>query len=204
MMTEFGPRGHWEIASTEWGAPIEPTSAEKFDMYERAYEGAVSNEKGKRVLGSYAFLWGDKQETTATWFGMLLETGETTPAADAISESWTGKPPANSAPRISGVTGLDVGKTVEPGEVFEVRVQAMDPDRDRMRYTWHVIGETTDRRSGGDAEQRPPEIDVRVRQSGAFARVNAPEQPGHYRLFVYAYDDNGGAGTINIPFRVAE
>lgn len=204
MMTEFGPRGHWEIAATEWGAPIEPTSEEKYDMYARAYQGAVNSEKGKRSLGSYAFLWGNKQETTATWFGMLLETGETTPAADAISEAWTGKPPANSAPRISGVTGLEVGATVEPGEVMRVQVVARDPDRDQMRYAWHVIAETTDRRSGGDAERKPPEVQVRIRQTGRSARIEAPEEPGHYRLFVYAYDDNGGAGTINIPFRVSE
>ena len=40
MITEWGPTGWWETASTEWKAPIEPVSYTHLDVYKRqGYEG---------------------------------------------------------------------------------------------------------------------------------------------------------------------
>jgi hypothetical protein len=75
VITEFGPPGPWEVRKTSWGAPVEPTSTEKAKIYLRNHSGAIAAESAQ-CLGSYAFLWGHKQEATATWFGMFLPSGE--------------------------------------------------------------------------------------------------------------------------------
>ena len=76
ILTEFGPPGPWEIRQDRIGArPIEPSSSGKAFAYRRSYEKAVAAAPGL-CLGSYAFLWGHKQEATATWFGMLLPDGD--------------------------------------------------------------------------------------------------------------------------------
>jgi len=99
IVTEFGPRGPWESAKTSWGAPLEPTSTQKADVYRRSYSAAVLGASG-RCIGSYAFDWGYKYEGTATWFGMLMpQTLETLAAVDAVGELWTGRGRAMPLPR---------------------------------------------------------------------------------------------------------
>ena len=74
ILTEFGPRGHWEVPKTGWDVPVEPGSRAKADNYERGFRAAVAD--AKRCLGMVAFVWSNKQEITGTWYGMFLETGE--------------------------------------------------------------------------------------------------------------------------------
>jgi hypothetical protein len=58
VITEFGPSGHWESPTTEWGAPIEPTSTEKARAYDRKYASGIEADLNHRCVGSYVFLWG--------------------------------------------------------------------------------------------------------------------------------------------------
>lgn len=206
MITEFGPLGHWEGPSTPWKAPIEASSHDKANVYAQSYKGGVAAQTPGRCLGSYAFLWGNKQETTETWFGLLLPTGETTEAVDRLSEFWTGKPVQKHAPQVRGieVTGVDMG-AVRPGARFTARVRATDPDGDDLEVEWRIVQETTDRRSGGDAEQIPHTVPGRVVSSdGLRAVLLAPEKPGAYRLFVTVRDGTNRAGTANTPMLVVE
>ena len=46
---------------------------------------------------------GNKQETTASWFGMLLEDGSKLPVADTMSFLWNGIWPENRSPLLDHV-----------------------------------------------------------------------------------------------------
>lgn len=211
MITEFGPLGHWEGPSTPWGAPIEATSTAKADFYAQSYAKGIASQSPGRCLGSFAFLWGNKQETTATWFGLLLPTGETTEAADRLAEFWTGGKLEHYAPKVTGLTlagsgrgGFDAG-AVKPGQTFRATVAARDPDGDDLQIEWQVIEETSDRRSGGDAEAVPATIQGSIASTrGKSATITAPSRPGPYRVFVFVRDGTGRAGTANVPFLVVE
>ncbi len=190
---------------TSWGAPVEPTSLEKAEMYERHYAQGVAAEIPGRCLGSYVFLWGQKQETTATWFGMFLDTGQALPTVDVMQRMWTGAEPANSAPLVGAIRSTMKPDRVRPGDQFSIEADITEPDGDPVRIEWRVIPETTDRRSGGDAERAPQAIPDRLISASAnSAVIEAPVQPGAYRIFVFAYDDAGGVGTANLPFQVLE
>jgi hypothetical protein len=207
LITEFGTLGHWEVGATAWGAPIEQTSGEKADFLRAGYAAAVAGQHPGRCVGSFAFLWGNKQETTATWFGLVLETGETTESADVLSEFWTGRVPERRAPRVTAIRaaeGVDVG-AVRAGGTFGVRVDASDLDGDGLTFEWHVVEESRDRRSGGDAEAVPDAADSHVdgAEDGSGV-VHAPKKPGAYRVFVTVRDGTGRAGTANLPIRVVE
>jgi hypothetical protein len=208
IVTEFGPIGWWEVPKTSWGAPLEQTSTEKAVTYRHSYEHSVKG-AGDLCLGSYAFLWGWKQERTYSWFGMLLPDStqpngvDKTAAADVISYEWTGWWPTNRAPKISPIQTKAGKKAVSPGTVMRAYVKASDPDGDKLIYQWTVREETHDAKEGGDPEQAPPVVrGAIVRQSGSRVTFRAPEKAGPYRVFVEVRDGKGNVATANVPFLV--
>ncbi len=201
VLTEFGTPGHWEVPKTPWGAPIEPTSREKAANY---YSTVSLLDENKDIcLGSYAFLWGQKQEVTSTWYGMFLKTGEKLPSVDAMCYAWTGKWPANRTPRVESFeTPLD-GATVPANKEFPVTVVARDREGDHLEWEWYVAEESTDLKVGGDKESEPPHVEgCIVSDKDGVAKVRTPSKPGAYRLFLIVRDGKGGASAENIPFRV--
>jgi hypothetical protein len=206
MITEWGPDGHWEVPKTKWGASIEQTSSEKAVMYQKRYELGIAADE-EMCIGSYVFLWGQKQETTQTWYGVFLEDGTETEVMDVLEKAWSGSAPSNRAPHIDSYT-LN-GKTayesvyLNSGDRCTINADVSDPDGDKIKYTWDLLPESTDIRSGGDAEARPESVPIKViTDNGGKVTFSAPKKSGAYRLFLFAYDGNGNAATANFPFYV--
>jgi len=214
VLTEFGPTGWWEVKKTSWGAEPEPTSTEKAKTYLAGYEAAVLAQP-KKCFGAYAFLWGDKQEHTHTWFGMFLPTGERTAAIDVMTKVWTGAWPPNRCPDITDVQMQEATKEKPPVRLPEAiyppgthvfaRVLASDPENDVLTITWELRAESTDKKSGGDPEAVPPPIpEAIVKPHENLVLVKLPDQPGAYRLFVYVADGHNNAATANLPVLVKD
>lgn len=201
VITEFGPPGVWESQKNAWGVAPEATSTEKALPYRNAYEKAVASQPGK-CLGSYAFLWGHKQEATATWFGMLLPDGSRLAAADTMSELWSGKPPGNRCPAIDRLAweGPD---ELEPRATGRARLQASDAEGDRLKVRWVLSAEAEALGTGGDAESELETFpNAIVAADNEHAEVQLPAAPGGYRLFAYVHDGQGGAAVGNLPLLV--
>ena len=206
MITEWGATGHWEVDGTEWGAPIENNSSAKADYYRLRYETAIASDT-TLCLGSYVFLWGQKQERTPTWYGLFLPSGEKTEPVDVMQHIWTGEWPANRAPRLNSATlaGMVASDNIRlmAGQSYEASVAAEDSDQDSLRYAWEIMHESTDLGHGGDDESVPEALNWLIADSTASTTaLNAPEESGAYRLFVYVRDDEGNAAHANLPFHV--
>jgi len=200
LLTEFGPHGPWERPKTAWGVAIEPTPLEKMEMIRTAYK---VNAASPQCLGSYAFLWGAKQEYTATWFGLLLPSGEKTPPVDILSYKWTGQWPKNRSPVIASVETDFVQRKIAPGSQMPLSIHATDPDGDPLRYDAWVMTEAEEKRKGGDVERIPLRVaGCFVPSSDANFSFTAPEQQGNYRAFIKASDGKGGACVYSFPFKV--
>lgn len=204
VVTEFGVKGFWEVATTEWGSPYEQTSQEKAANYFSAHKLVFEVNEGKELcLGTFAFLWGWKQERTSTWFGMFLPTLEKLPQVDAMTKAWTGKWPANRAPKINKLSSFAYGKEIEANLAVSARVEVEDPENDELSYIWSLTSESTDLREGGEAESRPPEHnELIIQNNNAECIFKSPQKPGDYRLFLVVKDGKGSAATANFPFRV--
>lgn len=201
VITEFGPAGMWEVTKNGWGAAPEPTSTEKAESYQKTYVANVTA-NAAQCLGSYAFLWGQKQEATATWFGLLLPDGSRLGGVDVLSELWTGKVPANRCPTIKAFSIAGETK-VKPHATVTARLDVSDPDQDPLNVQWVLQAEAQEFAVGGDAEAVPPTFpEAIVKSSGTSAEVKLPEGGGGYRLFAYIRDGKGNAAVANLPLYV--
>jgi hypothetical protein len=208
VVAEWGPTGHWESPVTPWKASVEETSSQKAAVYQSRYESSVAQDK-TQCLGTYVFLWGQKQERTPTWYGIFTEDGQESEVVDVMQYLWSGKWPTNRAPHLTSFQ-LDVKQAtaniyLQPGQVYPAVVAVTDPNKDRLTYRWELLPESIDLKNGGDRESRPIAIPGRI-PAGAKATtmLKAPAQEGAYRLFVYAYDGHDNVATANIPFYVKE
>lgn len=207
FVTEWGAIGHWEVDKTRWGAPIEATSSEKADTYLNGYRNKLEPLEG-HLIGSYVFLWGQKQERTPTWYGMFTESGEETETIDVMHYIWNGAWPENRSPRLESMT-LD-GKIAEQnveliaGQSYDANVKVSDPDDDSLRYHWEVKPESGATQGGGGFEESIASLERLISDDSApEIQLVAPQEPGAYRLFVYAYDGHNHAAHANIPFLTA-
>lgn len=201
IVTEFGPLGQWEVPKTRWDAPIEPTSTEKAEWYKTSYIKAVKENPGT-CLGSYAFLWGNKQEATSTWFGMVLHDGSPVAAVDVMAEFW-GKPRKNLVPKIEKleVSGID---NLIPGEEITATLKASDPEGKPLKVKWIFVGEGKEKFTAGRDEPVPESFPgALVSSTNTSAKFKMPTILGGYRVFAYVFDDAGGAATANVPVFVS-
>ncbi len=202
VLTEYGPRGHWEVKKTDWDAPIEPMSEAKSANYEKCFRDVMADPKG-RCLGANAFVFAAKQEITATWYGMFLKSGEKTPAVDALCHAYSGKWPVNRSPKIISVESELALSAVPPHKEFSAIINVMDAENDPLTYEWAVIRESGVRWAEGSVEPVPPTIEGCIlTEQGPGITLRTPDKPGAYRLFVYVRDGKGGAATQNLPFLV--
>lgn len=206
MVTEWGPTGHWEGLSTAWKSPIEETSSEKAAVYKSRYEYSVERDKDN-CIGSYVFLWGQKQERTPTWYGIFTEKGEESEVVDVMHFLWSGSWPKNRAPHVYSLQ-IDKKKAVEnvylkPGTTYDALASAFDPDNDKLIYRWELLPEATQLGEGGDFEPRPKTVEGLVTPDDkGNAVLKTPDAEGAYRLFVYVMDGKNKVGTANLPFYV--
>ena len=207
LVTEWGATGHWEMPKTSWGQPVENTSTEKAADYAMRYEKVIASDPD-HCLGSFVFLWGQKQERTPTWYGIFLENGYETEAVTTMENLWTGKWPENKAPRVKDfvLNNKNAYQSVilTEGEENMASINISDPENAKLHLEWKIMKEVdeTKKSDGGDFEPTPETVfsstGKEVRNSLTFTSPAV----GEYRLFFYVYDEYNNAATANIPFKV--
>ena len=205
MITEWGTIGYWETATTDWGAPVELHSSKKADTFVRAHREILEPLKG-RLIGSYAFYWGQKQERTPTWFGMLTEDGSLTETVHAMQYVWTGEWPEKRAPRVDAMLldGKSAGESVRlvADKTYEAEIDVREADGEAITYRWELKHESTATTGGGDYEGQIPNLEGYLSDPSAEKTILSAPAPGKYRLFAYALNEQGHVAHANIPFLV--
>jgi Glycosyl hydrolases family 2, TIM barrel domain len=203
ILTEFGPPGIWEIQKDDLQIYRELSSTAKVAAYRQAYMNNVLEQSGV-CLGSYAFLWGQKQEVTATWFSLLLHDNSRLATVDTLSELWTGKPLANRCPQIDSLLVENRESVlVKAGEKVRVALKTSDPENDKLQVTWQLFADEEQYGTGGDAEATANLLSQAIVQSDATsAEIELPTDGGLYRIFATVRDSHGGAAIANVPVRV--
>ena len=201
LITEFGPAGFWEREPNKWGMHNEATSTEKAADYRNSYE-AFS--KDPLCLGSFAFMWGTKQEASATWFGMLLSTGEKLASVDELTKLWTGKPSENLCPVIHSLALEGPNEEFDPQSTITVNLKASDPEDDPLTVKWILTEDWKEVAEGGDHRASPPSYPEAIlpESNNATAKIKLPDNGGTYRIYAFIRDGKGSAATGSLSIKL--
>ncbi|WP_163932855.1 glycoside hydrolase family 2 TIM barrel-domain containing protein [Paraferrimonas sp. SM1919] len=220
MVTEFGPLGHWEMPATSWGREIEEPSGIKAQTLAKRIQTGITDDSSGNNIGHFAFLWGQKQERTPTWYGMFNADGQANARVDTMTHYWTGQYPQNRAPQTLSIKinnqAAQASLKVQPEQALTVEVLVKEPDNDGLDLLWELLDEVVEKSDGGAFEQRPNNMplaptSIKVASInhplwGQVQQINmqftAPATAGEYRLFSYASDGKGKVGNANFPFKV--
>ena len=203
IVAEWGIEGPWLHQKNAWSAHIESTSTKKAEQYDEMY-GYIPHENS-RFLGSFVFYWGQKQETTHTWFSMFDQKGQQTEAVGVMQYHWSGKRPLKTAPKINymlinGKGAMD-NILFKPGEIAQATLDL--PESDTSDYTvWEMYPEDWYENDKIKHKKIAP-IAKAILSSGYLkANFKTPAKEGPYRIFATIYDRYGNFATCNTPFYV--
>lgn len=207
FLSEWGPRGYWEVYQTDWEASFEATSTEKARFMTEVYQNHIQPNH-QACLGSFAFFWGYKQERTHTWFSFFDENGNPSELAHSMRDLWTGE--GNGVPRFDignfGLNGILADKSIylQPGEPASVTISVSHREGMEMASIWEIRTEGSYRGiNGGDQEPDTRPIEGLITsQTDTSLQFNAPTQEGAYRIFYTVKDSTGTFGTANKCFFV--
>lgn len=206
MITEWGATGHWECDNTSWDRPIEANSSVKANDYQARYVDYIAAD-AKQCIGSFVFLWGQKQERTPTWYGLFLDNNNSTEAAQVMQYLWTGKWAQHRIPKIGqlSINGMLAEESVclHQGQTYSAKID-IENSADNLSYRWELMKEV-DREQESDGGDFEPTPDIVWQQSNLNSSSEvefSPPQIGEFRLFVYIDDGYGGSATANMPILV--
>lgn len=204
LITEWGAYGPWESSLTSWDAPIENTSTKKAEHYRALYgQLPVSS---PRFLGALVFYWGQKQETTPTWFSMFDEQDAATEAVSVIQHLWTGRQPSTRAPRIKYMLlnnkGAQENIMLPSGSMQTAELLLENNIIDTLTIHWEVMQEHW----FSELHKAPLKVMDTVLPAAANRRLTfkVPLKEGPYRIYAKVLDGHGNLSTANTPFYVVE
>jgi hypothetical protein len=208
IVSEWGVNGPFEAKVNSWGAKIEPTNGFKANQRLRRYQDIIENDKDF-CLGSYCFLWGQKQESTSTWHGMYLSNGHPTEAVDVMQYCWKGEWPAKRAPSIMQIklNGDNWKKNHFFSKNEEVSLEYVfnRNNNDSLIFDYQLYPETFSNKGGGDFQESPDEIPIEIiKQSENSLTFKVPNKKGFYRIFVFVRNETNQTSVANIPFKVEQ
>ena len=205
LVTEWGVNGPFEAPRTAWGAKKEPPGGIKASTRLRRYEEIISADSSM-CLGSYCFLWGQKQESTATWHGLFLSDGRPTDGVDAMHKAWHGEWPEKRTPSIQNVYLNDFDwkqdHVLTPRTEVNIEIE-LDDWGGEISLRCALFPESTSKKSGGDFQESLREIPADF----SFAEDDhitflTPEEPGAYRVFVTVCRDEMKCSSASLPFLI--
>ena len=206
IVSEWGVNGPFEAKTTSWKAKIEPPNGVKADQRKRRYQELIEKDE-ERCLGSYCFLWGQKQESTATWHGMFLSNGNPTEAVDVMQYCWTGEWPQSRAPSVRNIYLEKIGwrkdHVLAPSTQATLSVEYLKYNNKKVIVEYVLFPEAFSNKIGGDVQKSPDPIKIEIiKQSDNELIFISPKKKGAYRIFVYVKNEKGQSSVANIPFLV--
>ncbi len=199
VISEWGINGPWEEKTTSWNAPIEQNNRQKSQTLSKRHTQYLLKMKQGKCMGNLVFYWGNKQETTPTWYSIFSEEGKKSPLYYEMANIWRKSPLKYSGPFISDASINDKHSEqniiLNAGEEAELKFQLSSSWTDRLEIFWELREE-----AWFDPLDLPKKIEG-ANLNGTSTKFKVPEKEGYYRLYVYVSNEEDFS-SYNIPFYV--
>ncbi len=201
LLSEWGNNGPWESNATTWEAPLEQTSTKKAEEFNDRYINVINKMDDGRFLGSLAFYWGQKQETTHTWFSLFDKQGLKSQAVHELENVWKTTENVFNGPMIDQI--LLNGKEGWNNMIFTPKDTlfaeiALRNLKDDYHFQWQVLPEMWYELVDDDIIFDEPNLIVD--EKGTSILFKCPNTEGPYRLHYKITNKSGYFATANIPF----
>lgn len=201
LLSEWGNNGPWESNATTWQAPLEQTSTKKAEEFRNRYINVIDKIDDGRLLGSLAFYWGQKQETTHTWFSLFDEQGLKSQVVHELKNVWRSESVTFNGPAINSILlnenkGYDsmifTPKDTLFGEVFLKDLE------NGYEFQWRILPEKW--YDAINSDDHFLQEDLIISENGTSILFKCPGVEGPYRLHYKIINKSGFFATANIPF----
>ncbi|MBN2483634.1 MAG: hypothetical protein JXD21_05495 [Candidatus Omnitrophica bacterium] len=197
IVTEYGPYIPSDTPKDSNGMPVELNDYQKAALY-ADYTEQIQSFKGYN-LGGFVFHLGETTQESMTWWN-LNEGNLKRQSYWEIYRIYTGKEPPYITPRIAGMM-ISNTSDVEPGEMIDVSVELADgQDLEDLTYEYRLSTTVV----GVLQYYVNQYIDMQVEGASDTVRIEAPAQPGIYRLYCFVKDTHGNVSSINKTIKVDE
>ena len=208
LVSEWGIDGPWKgTRHTIWSAYLETTSNNKAEQLMERYRKYMPVDD-PRFLGSFLFYWGQKQETTHTWFSIFEEDGSATEAVSVAKMIWSRKSYSYEFTKIKYMVLNNAAREnhiFEPQKTFDAEVLLLKQNPDISKIRWEIYPEDWYKRNNLYNTKKLKPIESRIIHDASLqAKFKTPDKEGPYRIFATIYDKFGNVATCNIPFYVME
>jgi hypothetical protein len=207
LLLEWGIDGPWTgTEHTAWGSFIENTSKKKAEVYLERFQQEMPLED-QRFVGACVFFWGQKQETTHTWFSIFDETGKSSETVGTMRYLWTGKPSTVKYPEIQYMLlnqkGAKDNIILNPATSASAEVLMFADHSNLKNVKWEIFREDWYKKNQMNNIKKSRPLDHLIQTgSGLHVKFVSPSQEGPYRLFATIYDHDGHFASCNTPFYV--
>lgn len=208
IVSEWGVNGPWEETKTIWHAPVESSPLFKSIQIQERYQKYIKNQPG--CIGSYVFYWGQKQETTHTWFSIFGELNFPTEMYQGLANVWNGMELKLSYPKvkfmmINGKGSADniLLKKRSVNNAVVVFEHQGPNQKNGIAYQWELLPEGVILDKWEEKQEKPNQVeDFFIKEDRNILFFKAPSKEGPYRLFVHVYSPDNTYATTNVPFYV--
>lgn len=208
-VSEFGPDGWWlpESKITPWFSSIEQSSEKKAEQINSRYSLI---ENSQNCFGSLLFYWGNKYESTHTWFSMFKD-GFKSEVIMEMEYLWGH---SKFKPEFIGLEYMLVEKRgaadniiFNPGELKNAELKLNVNSIDSIGIKWEIYPDVWfhgwNEEKYNTKKMKPPvPMDCQIQSGKNFATFITPDKEGLYRIFAYVYNKNGYFASTNTPFYV--
>ncbi|MGF1555023.1 glycoside hydrolase family 2 TIM barrel-domain containing protein [Paucihalobacter sp.] len=210
-LSEWGSNGPWENGTTSWGVPIEPFSSEKAKQIEQNYK-LVEGYNKTNCVGSLIFYWGNKQESTHTWFSLFDENDLKSHQIETLLNLWN---VSTTNPKRFHINHIKINNQaivdsliLNRGDTAKAQINLSyhgdSLKRHDLTYKWELYPEAWQYQFS-DNQVKPKKVAGYIVEDLKDQIIfKTPKKEGPYRLFVTIYDTDNYFATANLPFYILE